>query len=712
MARKGLASIVIILFIGAGVLPSISIGINIDYIQSNEPRTISSSTDWWPTYHHDLNLTGYTTSTAPITNKVLWAVEAYDGYWYDPQRSSPAIVNDTIYIGVCDTTYPKSASNSNEIGLQKNRLPLKSPLNFYKNLNENPTLERWYEAHLVCMNATTGFEKWKTRLENDYFIRGSPAVAGGKVYITTNENMFSIYGHLYCLDASTGSILWNFTLNGIESFSPAVENGKVYASGCIEGENSSKICKLYCLDAVTGAELFNTTLGIGEPVDATSIYNNRIYISVLDDNAYETFLYCVNSLDGYIYWTKNLPGNYFVSSPVIYNEKIFVISSSYDFEENLSCYIECFDAITGDQLWDKYVDGLANAWSTPAVAYDRIYFTLFYLPSDPYIPNEKGWLYCLDITNGDIIWNKLLAEEAVFVSSPAIADGKIYINSMGYLSMHGDMYCLDASDGDITWQYWLLSPIYSSPAIASGRLHLACRDYFYTFDDSAPYDNPPIVTITGPQYGVPGMEYNYTILVEDPEGHDVLVIFEWSREWPGGYYAWERPSGVSEVLTLPFDEEGEYWLRVRAQDTMNYTWSEWTVFTINISEINRPTIPTITGPASGKPRIKYDYNFASTTPNGDDVMYFIDWGDGTNSSWIGPYPSGEQVTKSHTWSKRGIYTIKCKAKDTYGIESDWGILSVKMPRMRRSMILYQFLEKLLEKFPYAFPILRHILKLQ
>jgi len=166
--RKVLVIGTIILFIGTGVLPSINSGsgIKIDDIQINKSTTSSSYTDWWPMYHHDLNLTGFSTSTAPTTNKVLWAAEAHDGYWYDPQRSSPAIVNDTIYIGACDPTWPKSTSISNEIGLQKNHLPIKNPFHLDRNQNNSPSLERWYEAYLICMNATTGYEKWKTRLEN------------------------------------------------------------------------------------------------------------------------------------------------------------------------------------------------------------------------------------------------------------------------------------------------------------------------------------------------------------------------------------------------------------------------------------------------------------------------------------------------------------------------------------------------------------------
>ncbi|MBE3121561.1 MAG: PQQ-like beta-propeller repeat protein [Thermoplasmata archaeon] len=572
-----------IIFVISGVNYGAGVENNTGYksnsISTNESTSSSSfTTDWWPMYHHDLNLTGYSTSTAPKTNKVLWAAGTYKNFWYDPQRSSPAVVNDTIYIGVVDPSVPKSTPISHEIGFQKNRLPLKSPFNFDRIQNENPSTERWYEAYLVCMNATTGFEKWKTRLDDEYYIRGSPAVADGRVYITTTEWFTSPYGHLFCLDASTGSILWNFTLNGYEAFSPAVVNGKVYASGWILGENSSKICKLFCLDTETGIEVFNTTLGIGEPVDAAVLYNGRIYVSVWDDNAYETFLYCVNALNGTLYWNKNLPGNYLLSSPVIYNGKIFVISNTFDFQENVSCYIECFDAITGAPQWNRYIEGGANAWSTPAVAYNRIYFTVSHELYD------ISWLYCLDAATGDLIWNKFLTQDGVLYSSPAIADGKIYVNSMSYFQFHGYLYCLDATTGDNIWQYWLVDPIYSSPAIASGRLYLASRDYFYTFDDSAPSDNPPIVTITGPHYGVPGKEYNYTFLAEDPEEHDLLVIFEWSREWPEGYYMWVTPSGIPYVLTLPFEEEGEYWIRARAQDMVYYTWSNWTELTINISE--------------------------------------------------------------------------------------------------------------------------------
>ncbi len=53
------------------------------------------------------------------------------------------------------------------------------------------------------------------------------------------------------------------------------------------------------------------------------------------------------------------------------------------------------------------------------------------------------------------------------------------------------------------------------------------------------------------------------------------------------------------------------------------------------------------------------------------MYYFWEWGDGTNSGWIGPYISGKTITVSHSWAARGVYFIRVKAKDVYGYESSW-----------------------------------------
>jgi len=122
-----------------------------------------------------------------------------------------------------------------------------------------------------------------------------------------------------------------------------------------------------------------------------------------------------------------------------------------------------------------------------------------------------------------------------------------------------------------------------------------------------------------------------------------------------------------------------------------------------------PHPPTITGPMKEKAGVPILYNFTTIDPEGDKVNYFIDWGDGTNSDWIGPYLSADEISQAHAWSKRGIYTIKAKAKDVNDSESDWGTLFVIMPHSY-TLPFQPFWERLFEQFPRIFPLLRHFLK--
>ena len=78
---------------------------------------------------------------------------------------------------------------------------------------------------------------------------------------------------------------------------------------------------------------------------------------------------------------------------------------------------------------------------------------------------------------------------------------------------------------------------------------------------------------------------------------------------------------------------------------------------------NKQNPPVISGPTIGNPGVKYDYTFITEDPEGDNIWLYIDWDDGTNSSWIGPYNSGEEVVVGHKWDIDDKYVIKAKSKD-------------------------------------------------
>ena len=125
---------------------------------------------------------------------------------------------------------------------------------------------------------------------------------------------------------------------------------------------------------------------------------------------------------------------------------------------------------------------------------------------------------------------------------------------------------------------------------------------------------------------------------------------------------------------------------------------------------NPPDAPIINGPTSGVPGEMYSYTFVSEDPDGDDVYYEIDWGDGTVDPWDGPHESNKKITRSHSWDSQGTFTIMARTKDIHDAISGWGTLDVTMPRNRAININYLFL-KFLGNHPNMFPILRYLLGL-
>ena len=69
--------------------------------------------------------------------------------------------------------------------------------------------------------------------------------------------------------------------------------------------------------------------------------------------------------------------------------------------------------------------------------------------------------------------------------------------------------------------------------------------------------------------------------------------------------------------------------------------------------------------------VKYSYSTFTVDIASDKLFYVFDWGDGTDSGWIGPYDSGETVEASHMWTEEGKYNIKVNVMDSYGELSEW-----------------------------------------
>ena len=174
--------------------------------------------------------------------------------------------------------------------------------------------------------------------------------------------------------------------------------------------------------------------------------------------------------------------------------------------------------------------------------------------------------------------------------------------------------------------------------------------------------------IDGPTHGDPGVEYEFSFTTYDPEGDDIWIKIDWGdkniTDWLGPYKSGE-PVNVSHKWI----EEGKYFIRAKSKDYWDDSfWSDPYPILIGGPHIFPPTID---GPKYGDPGVEYNYTFVTESIQGYDLYYFIEWGDGNDTGWLGPYPSGEEITRSHSWSENGTYGIIAKAKDIFDHESDW-----------------------------------------
>jgi hypothetical protein len=219
---------------------------------------------------------------------------------------------------------------------------------------------------------------------------------------------------------------------------------------------------------------------------------------------------------------------------------------------------------------------------------------------------------------------------------------------------------------------------------------------------------PPYApTITGPDLGEIEETLSYSFKAIDNDGDQVSYYIDWGD---GTITNWTpfQGSGTTYIGSHAWDSAGDYEIKAKAKDA-NEVEGDWSLpCPVRIGD-QPPVAPAITGPASGKPGIEYSFTVVSTDPEGDKVSYFIEWKDGTYTNWTDLHNSGIILTFSHTWAKKGTYTVQVKAKDKFGKIGEAETLKIIIPR---TITINSLFMRFLERFPCAFPILRYLLTLQ
>ena len=366
----------------------------------------------WAMFRADPSHTGIGTENSPFNSVPFWSFNTSSSV-----TSSPAVVDGVVYIGSGDgNVYALNCADGiqlwkfNTINEDDSSPAVVDGVVYVGSFGPTATQPSTVSlvADIYALNATDGTELWNyvtgvglssPRVDNGVFSSNavSPCnVVNGVVYFGSADD------HIYALNASDGSQLWNYSTGYWAVSSPAFINGIVFV-----GSDDSNV---YALNASGGAQLWNYTTG-GYVYSSPAVIGGTVYVGSEDGS-----VYALNATSGTQLWNYTT-GKFVDSSPAIVNGAVYIGSGDGN--------IYALNAANGIQLWNYTTGGVVV--SSPAVANGIVY-----------VGSEDGNVYALNANTGAKLWNYNTGNWVE--SSPAVVNGVVYVGSV-----NGDVYALNAT---------------------------------------------------------------------------------------------------------------------------------------------------------------------------------------------------------------------------------------------------------------------------
>ncbi|RLF51250.1 MAG: hypothetical protein DRN24_05285, partial [Thermoplasmata archaeon] len=412
------------------------------HLNTDEANDASTNVeDWWPMFHHDPVHTGFSLSTAPCSNNIIWSYQddALSGF-----LSSPIVADGRVCL----------VGDNNKV---------------------------------YCLYAETGGEIWSVLID-DNLSCSSPVFYDDKFFVISENK------HIYCLDAKDGETIWRSTTVYSIKSSPVAYENKLYIADRT---------RLYCFNATDGLFLWSYNTGFNSLGSSPAVIDDMVFfgsqtVSVYDRGGF----YCFNASNGEVKWLYKAVDHHseswrYVSSPVVVDGEVYVsilnLAPSSKGSYLYHPLLYCFDIETGyrrDLL--PTLPGMSISFSIPTVAYGNIYVCT--CGDQPYSNAGPGKIVCLDLSSPGVIkWmsSTFNVYSSVWypTSPPVVADGKVYIGGVD------EFRCYDAFTGELKWcksfkDLGLYSNIYGEPVVADGKLYVNCRFKICAFEDENMEDKP------------------------------------------------------------------------------------------------------------------------------------------------------------------------------------------------------------------------------
>ncbi len=179
--------------------------------------------------------------------------------------------------------------------------------------------------------------------------------------------------------------------------------------------------------------------------------------------------------------------------------------------------------------------------------------------------------------------------------------------------------------------------------------------------------------VVAPTRGQPLREYEFGVVVQDPDADSVAVRFDWGD---GDTSGWSAPVASAETVLgrHTYATADTYYLTCQARDE-SWLLSGWmTARAVDMTGTGNtlPDAPSKpTGPASVVVAQVCTLTTAATDPDSGSISARFDWGDGDTSGWSQWQPSGSQFTAARGFDRAATLSVRAQVRDWDGGVSPW-----------------------------------------
>ena len=395
--------------------------------------------------------------------------------------------------------------------------------------------------------------RWKTTIPG--FGHSSPVVWGSKVFLTTavsqdpktsfvpkgggiglEKDDMPFSWRLYCLDKSSGRILWERTAHeGVPRAKRHIKASQANPTPVTDGRYIATLMNsegLFVYD-FNGKLLWKKDLGILNPglyKDPTSewghssspiIYNGFVFVQC--DGHKQSFIAAFRLKDGQQAWRVERGEVTSWSTPTILERQ-----GRAELIANGGKFIRGYDPFTGKELW-RFADGETEVkQQAPLVANDLLYITGGYPAGRVMYAFKPGARGDISLKEGEdrnefVVWRN--PKGSPYTPTPVIYGEHMYV-----CSDNGVFSAYNAKTGERVYQERLPSSFSASPVAAAGKLYMASED------------GEVFVVKAGPKFELLATNAMGEALMATPAITEGLLILRGSRHV---YGVSENTSGIS-----------------------------------------------------------------------------------------------------------------------------------------------------------------------